>query len=227
VDRRAGGARLRGAARPGREAPAIRAFAADDHAQVAALLARAFRDNPLNVAVVGAASPERRLRSNLLGTGALLHSARENGEVWVARVGGRPLGALVGTGAWEYPLPPAPLHERLRCLFGQGLRVVRRWGEVFAALDAIHPPGPHRYVGTLGVAPEHQRQGVGTALLRFWLARADAEGLGVYLETDRPENRAFYAREGFEVVREAVVVGVPVWCMQRPARDPGAGAPRR
>jgi ribosomal protein S18 acetylase RimI-like enzyme len=227
VDRGAGGGRLSAAPRPGREAPAIGALAAAEHAEVTALLARAFRDNPLNLAVLGAASPEQRLRSNRLGTGSLLRSAREHGEVWVARAGGRALGALVGTGAWQYPLPPAPLPERLRCLFGQGLRVARRWGEVFAALDAIHPPGPHRYVGTLGVAPEHQGRGVGTALLRSWLARADAEGLDVYLETDRSENRAFYAREGFLVAREAAVLGVPVWCMLRPPRAPGGGAPRR
>lgn len=192
-----------------------------------ALLAIAFRDNPLNVAVVGSPSPERRVRSNALGTGALLRVARTHGEVWVARAGGRALGALVGTGAWGYPLPPSPILERLHCLIGQGPRVARLWAEAFEALDAIHPRGPHRYLGTLGVAPEHQRRGVGTALLRHWLALADTEALDVYLETDRAENRAFYAREGFEVVHDVSVLGVPVWCMLRPPREPGAGGPQR
>ena len=34
-------------------------------------------------------------------------------------------------------------------------------------------------------------------------------------------------REGFLVVRETAVAGVPVWCMQRPPRAPGAGGLRR
>ena len=98
--------------------------------------------------------------------------------------------------------------------------MTRRWAEVFEALDALHPIEPHRYLGTLGVDPRHHRRGVGVALLRHWLARADEEEVAVYLETDRSENLAFYGQVGFEVVREAEVVGVPIWCMQRPPRSP-------
>jgi ribosomal protein S18 acetylase RimI-like enzyme len=182
------------------------------------VLARAFRDNPLNVAVIGD-EPERRLRSNVYGARTLLPVAEAHGEVWVARAAGRVVGTLIGTPPFAYPLPPPALGARLRCLFGQGWRVARRWAEVFEALDAVHPPEPSWYLGTLGVDPEHQGRGVGSALLRHWLSREDAEAGEGYLETDRRENVAFYERAGFCIVRDARVLGVHVWCMQRRAHS--------
>jgi len=186
----------------------------------ARVLARAFRDNPLNVAVIGAGDPARRLRCNLHGLRASLPVARERARVLVARSGGRPCAALIAlpAGAWPLPLPPFP--AQLRCLLGQGWRVARRWGEVFAALAALHPPEPHRYLGTLGVDPEHQGSGRGRRLLDAWLATLPGDGLPVYLETDRRENLAFYAGAGFALEREARILDVPVWCMRR-AASPG------
>jgi GNAT superfamily N-acetyltransferase len=180
------------------------------------MLARAFRDNPLNVAVIGA-DPERRLRCNLLGLRASLPVARERAQVWVARGEGRPRAALVALAPGAYPLPPPAWAARLRCLAGQGWRVARRWAEVFAALDAGHPAEPHWYLGTLGVDPPEQRRGRGRALLAAWLGTLSGDGRPVHLETDRRENLAFYAGAGFAVERELRVLGVPVWCMRRPA----------
>ena len=47
-----------------------------------------------------------------------------------------------------------------------------------------------------------------------------------YLETDRPENVAFYERAGFVAVGETRIFSVPVWRMQRPAAS-GARAGAR
>ena len=179
-------------------------------------LARAFRDNPLNAAVIGAADPGRRLRSNRLGTALLLPLAQAHGEVWAARAGGDLLGVLVGTPPGAYPLPPGPLGARLRCLVGQGWRAARGWARVFEALDALHPVEPHWYLGTLGVDPRHQGRGAGAALLRHWVGRAQDDAASAYLETDLPENVGFYEREGFRVVEGAEVLGARVWCMRRP-----------
>jgi hypothetical protein len=38
-----------------------------------------------------------------------------------------------------------------------------------------------------------------------------------YLETDRPENVAFYQRFGFEVKEEIPILGTPNFLMRRPA----------
>jgi ribosomal protein S18 acetylase RimI-like enzyme len=197
---------------------------ADAEREAAGLvLAHAFRDNPLNVAVIGP-DPARRLRANLHGVRALLPVAQVHGLVLAARARGAPQGVLVATGPYAWPLPPPPLGVALRRAFGQGLRVARRWGAVFACLARVHPREPHCYLATLGVEPEAQSRGIGGALLARWLAGVDAEALPAWLETDRERSIGFYRRHGFEVELETSAFGTPIWCMSRP---PARGAPDR
>jgi ribosomal protein S18 acetylase RimI-like enzyme len=187
------------------------------------VLARAFRDSPLNVAVIGS-DPRRRLRANLAGARALLPSALAHASVLAAHAEGALRGVLVATGPFGWPLPaPAPL-VNLRRLVGQGLRVARRWALVFEALARVHPPEPHAYLATLAVDPDAWSRGLGSALLARWLEGVDRQGLAAYLETDRAGNVAFYRRAGFEVAQQAEVLGVAVWCMGRPAAARGVPA---
>lgn len=187
-----------------------------DRPAAAAVLARAFRDNPLNVAVIGSPSAERRLRANRHGMDALLPVAQSHGCALGASWDGRVAAALVATPPYAFPLPPPPLLARLRCLAGQGWRVARRWGAVFDALSPLHPPEPHAYLGTLGVDPELQGRGLGSALLEHWLSDVAQGGYPAYLETDAPANVAFYARAGFRVAGEVSLFGVRIWRMCRP-----------
>jgi ribosomal protein S18 acetylase RimI-like enzyme len=179
------------------------------------VLARAFRDNPLNAAVIGA-DPERRLRANLHGARALLPTALAHGLVLAARDGGVLQGVLVATPPLGWPLPPASLAAHLRRVLAQGPRVARRWAEVFEALASVHLRDPHWYLATLGVVPEAQGRGLGTALLARWLARVDAEAAPAWLETDREANLDFYRRAGFEVAVRTEILATAVWCMLRP-----------
>ena len=188
------------------------------------LLARAFRDNPLNVAVVGAGD-RRRYRSNLHGMRSLLSAALGRAQVLVTEASpGELTGALVAMSPDCYPLPPAALGVQLRTAFGQGPRTVSRWGRIYDTLNEIHPVQAHAYLGVLGVAPALQRGGLGAALLASWLGSVDADGLPSYLETDRERNVGFYAKAGFEVSQQSTVLDVPVWCMWREARR-GAETP--
>jgi ribosomal protein S18 acetylase RimI-like enzyme len=176
-------------------------------------LAEAFRDNPLNVAVIGG-DPQRRLRCNRAGMRQLLPVACRHGRV--LRAGGpSPDGVLIAIPPGAYPLTGAPLLPRLRGLASQGLAVQVRWARVFAHLDLLHPQEPHWYLATLGVAPAARRRGLGRALLHPLLELADREAVPCYLETDRSENLAFYARAGFAVERESRVLGVGIWHMRR------------
>jgi GNAT superfamily N-acetyltransferase len=184
------------------------------------LLARAFRDNPLNVAVIGGAEA-RRLHANRYSMRALLPVACEHGEVWVLRDGPQVCAALIGVPPHLHPLPAPRLGLRLRTLLGQGMGAALRWARVFEELDRLHPPEPHWYLGTFGVDPSHQGRGLGSGLLAAWLAWIDTDGGDVYLETDRVENVPFYERAGFGTVCETAVLGVPVWCMRRESRIPG------
>lgn len=76
---------------------------------------------------------------------------------------------------------------------------------------------PHLYLWLLAVDPTRQGTGIGSALLREGLARADAAGVPCILETGTERNVRFYQRHGFEVVREARCPfgGPHLWVMRR------------
>jgi GNAT superfamily N-acetyltransferase len=68
----------------------------------------------------------------------------------------------------------------------------------------------------MGVVGGRQGAGLGSALLRHRLARADADGLPAYLEASSPRSRALYLRHGFEDLGEPVRVAdspplYPMW----------------
>ncbi|MEU4249431.1 ribosomal protein S18-alanine N-acetyltransferase [Amycolatopsis sp. NPDC026612] len=79
-------------------------------------------------------------------------------------------------------------------------------------------------VHTIGVAPEHQGRGIGTALLQALLARADEFEAPVFLEvrTDNTTALALYERHGFERLgirkRYYQPSGADAYTMVRPAR---------
>lgn len=88
------------------------------------------------------------------------------------------------------------------------------------SIDRVHPSAAHYYLITLGVEPEQQGRGIGSALLQPMLRRCDQEGLPAYLETAKEENLVFYARHGFQ---ERDIIQVPqggpmIWTMWR---EPG------
>lgn len=84
-------------------------------------------------------------------------------------------------------------------------------------VQAAHPREPHYYLQVLGVDPDTQGSGVGAALLRPMLERADRENLAVYLETAEPTNLGYYRRFGFGVRDELdLPAGAPhLWTMLR------------
>jgi len=189
------------------------------------ILAAAFRDNPLNVAVIGEPA-RRRLRANRAGNRASLQSVHGVGlclgaYVQIANSEGRTrklAGVLVAEPPGIHPLPPPAVSTQLRVLWEQGWRVATGWSRVHFELQNLHPRNPHWVLDLLGVAPEFQRQGVGSLLLATLLKRIDAEQASCFLETDRRENVAFYRRASYTVLSEERCAGVPVWRMWREPR---------
>lgn len=98
-----------------------------------------------------------------------------------------------------------------------------RQAEVFAVFEAmgnVHPQEPHWYLPMIGVRPDRQGRGLGSAMLRPVLARCDAEDIPAYLEATTERNRALYARHGFQLIATIEVAGCPpLYAMLRqPAR---------
>jgi len=103
----------------------------------------------------------------------------------------------------------------------------KRFLELVAVSDRIRRdimPHPHWYLWALGVEPTRQGQGIGAAVLAHGIARADAEALPCYLETETEPNVAFYVRRGFAVVHDGEIAGMRLWSMLRSPGGPGRRA---
>ncbi|WP_343525709.1 GNAT family N-acetyltransferase [Sphingomonas sp.] len=184
-----------------------------DRAAVAAMLARAFVDDPAMSYIFPDAADRARRLPRLFGllfdTDAagmrLVSQAADAGTFW------RPPGqAHVPIMAYVRRLIPV-LHA-----LGGALPRAMRLGE---AIEAHFPKEPFWYLHIAGVDPARQWCGLGGASIRAGLARCDASGLPAYLETATESNVGLYARLGFVPIGDwSVAGGGPrFWSMRRPA----------
>ncbi|KAB8144317.1 GNAT family N-acetyltransferase [Chloroflexia bacterium SDU3-3] len=86
-----------------------------------------------------------------------------------------------------------------------------------ARMHARHAPFPHWYLFTIGVARDHQGQGLSGRLLRPAMAFLDRHGQHSYLETHSERNITFYQKYGYQVAEVGRLpgTGAPHWCMLR------------
>ena len=96
---------------------------------------------------------------------------------------------------------------------GDALPRVVEWFSCWCRQD---PAEPHLHLGPIGVSPDLQGQGVGTALMNYYIDRLETEAIAGYLETNKPENVEFYRKFGFVVRQEEDVIGTSNWYMWRP-----------
>ncbi|MFF3614588.1 GNAT family N-acetyltransferase [Streptomyces sp. NPDC002580] len=94
--------------------------------------------------------------------------------------------------------------------------------ELIGRLTAdVHPAGrAHAYLWMIGVSPERQGEGLGSALIGSVLDRCDSEGLAAYLEASNDRSRALYERLGFVVTGDPLDLpdGPRMWPMWRDPR---------
>ena len=96
--------------------------------------------------------------------------------------------AELPSGAWEM-LRSMTLKEALKWMRAFGTRFPRAIN-VQRAMEERHPREPHIYVRTVGVSTALQGQGLGSALMRPTLGRADSAGLPTYIEASSERSAA-------------------------------------
>ncbi len=178
------------------------------------VLARAFRDNPMNVRIHGP-NRRRRVRANAAGLRSLVLDQADRLSLRVSTLDSVVVGGFVLVPPQELRLPEPSLRRQFECLWLQGRQAMAAWAEVNAGLPDHRPRTPHWYLAALGVDPAWQGRGVGAALLRTIDELVTAHPAPLCLECDRPESVRFYRAHGFEMRDEGRVHGVPVWCLAR------------
>jgi ribosomal protein S18 acetylase RimI-like enzyme len=199
----------------------VRLATVADIPDLAAMLARAFARDPFYAYLAGNA-PERNQRMRDGWAGLLRHASARLAATYTTD-------DRAGAAIWHPPgyhgpgfvtsLRVMPAMARL----AGGLRRLRHVSRAVAELERHrrgHVPGPHLYLSALGVDPDRQGEGIGTALMGPGLARADADRLPAYLETATGRNVLLYERVGFAVVEELTLPGTDIhgWLMRRTPR---------
>jgi ribosomal protein S18 acetylase RimI-like enzyme len=184
----------------------------DQLAEAAAVLARAFQDDPAWTWVL----PDAARRAALLPWLFRLSFEITEADLWTTP------GRVRGAARW---LPPGRAHMRvavgLRAFVATPLRLreatsrFSAYGRAVENARARVAPGPHWYLAGIGVEPSEQGRGIGSALMQPGLAASAAEGLPCVLLTNAERNLRFYERHGFEVVLETGTPDGPprAWAM--------------
>ncbi len=198
----------------------LRKGAAADAPAVAAMLARAFGDDPFVTWLVRRDHRRAEATARFFSTTYRTLALRWD-EIWLAGdTDGAALWCPPGKwhlGVWDQ-LPNLPAYLSIVGLS----RAPAIWRGTKSFADS-HPRTPHWYLIHLGVDPPAQGRGLGAALLRPVLERCDAGGVPAYLETAKASNLPFYRRQGFEVSAEMPIAGGPtIWGMWREPRPPCA-----
>jgi ribosomal protein S18 acetylase RimI-like enzyme len=178
-------------------------------------IAAGFFDNEIWVWMV----PSDRLRRRLLPR----HYRAMIRSVFIPRAGAWTTENGSGAALWMPPgthrMTKGERLVELRSLLPFGAFSLGRGARFDDMTSTHHPRERHWYLNTLAIEPPSQRQGHGSALIEPGLARADADHLPAYLETQRRSNIPFYRRFGFEVTDEiSLEDSPPLWTMWREAR---------
>jgi ribosomal protein S18 acetylase RimI-like enzyme len=195
----------------------LRALRHHEHRAAAAVTSRALADSPTSVAIYGD-DPIDALAGLYREFGSFFELlpdpqfAAFAGQCVVAAAAMAPPGACIGSflSADASKLLEAPVPS-----VGDPARAHVCWAH-WAQADLAEE---HWHLGPVGVEPGFQGLGIGGAVMGAVCEWLDHGQRRAWLETDKARNVRFYSALGFEVVTEAVVLGVDTWYMRREARS--------
>lgn len=191
--------------------PTVRPATPADVPRAVRTLGEAFADYPATRHTV---DPDRHTeRVTTLQEMFLTRVGLEVGKVWVADDGD-------AVAAWTTPESVdagavfAEIVPRVAELAGS------RWAayqEMESLLEPHRPTEPAWFLATVGVLPERQGKGLGSAVVRPGVEAARRAGVPAYLETSYAGNLPFYERLGFTVTAEVPLPGdgPRTWCLTR------------
>jgi ribosomal protein S18 acetylase RimI-like enzyme len=180
-------------------APVVARATGWDRGGMVAALSAAFADDPV-FAWIEPDPTSRHAALPALFDGFATLFARHDTS-FIARVGG----ASAGAALWAPPdAAPDPADEHA---LDEGMAMLAPDAQGRAAVciemfAACHPAEPAWHLAFLGVTPDRQGTGVGSALLRRVLQRCDERGEAAHLEATSERNRALYERHGFRLIEE-------------------------
>ncbi len=189
-----------------------------DAAVLVDILTAAFGDEPLLNWWLKQGDAKERARRGFFDH-AVRGGVHPKAEFW--RFGDAAAAIWTPPGATAFDLSPwRTLLVLPRLMSIAGRRGLNRALELGAILTAHHPSEPHAHLVFLGVRPDRQGQGLGSAILKRTLADVDQAHLPAYLETATEANVRLYQRYGFDVSAELRCPpdGPAFWTMLRPAR---------
>lgn len=192
--------------------PTVRIAQPHESGPLKLALGAAFSDDPIFGWLIGPRS-NRRTRLEQYFALQLDHSFAD-GSVWTAD-GLHGAALCMPPGQWRLPPKLIAAHSaRFTSIFRA--RLPRAIG-LLAAVERRHLRGAHYYFANIGVAPEAQGHGLGSALMRPTLDRCDEEGLPAYLEASSERNAVLYERLGFQCTEILRFAGSPpLRLMMRP-----------
>ena len=195
------------------QATGVRKATADQIPQLAAVLGRAFTDDPQFRWLL----PDDETRTELCTGGFDLFLRRlyfHQDETYTTP-------GIAGAAVWELPGQwKVSVYKQITMAPAMLMLWRRNLPRVIGAISRMesnHPQKHHYYLPFIGVDDGWRGRGIGSALMAPMLERCDSERMPAYLEASRPENVPLYERHGFQVTEQfAIGKGAPpIWRMWR------------
>lgn len=188
----------------------LRPMNSDDHSLVDGILADAFMANDISRLIFGNGD----IRSRLVRLNRTTVRGKENRGT-IAEIDGNPAGAMIQAESPKCePSGLAGFRFMIDAIVSTRFRILTA-ASLSNEATKNHPNWPHRHLTVLGVRPEFQGQGVGSALLKQFRDEADAAQANSYLETDSDGGKRLYERFGFREVGRTTKNGLSFMYMWR------------